>query len=139
MTSRIPLVYVAGPYRAATPWDVEKNVRRAETVAREIWQLGAAAVCPHSMNRFFDKSVPDDIALPAMLELLRRCDGVAALVPFTTSTGTLRELKEAAVLGLSIVAVTLDGSDVSFESRASLGNLIEELKAAPPRWSQEKR
>lgn len=36
----VKVVYIAGPFRAATPWLVEANVRRAEEVALAVWRLG---------------------------------------------------------------------------------------------------
>ena len=48
------LVYIAGPFRAPTPWGIEENVRHAERHAFEIAKLGAMPVCPHANTRHFD-------------------------------------------------------------------------------------
>ncbi len=32
------LLYVAGPYRAKSEWQLEQNIRNAEAVALELWQ-----------------------------------------------------------------------------------------------------
>src|SRR4051812_24706808 len=44
---RMKLIYIAGPYRAATEWQVVQNIRRAEALALAVWQSGAACICPH--------------------------------------------------------------------------------------------
>ncbi|MCG8435902.1 MAG: hypothetical protein MJA83_17910 [Gammaproteobacteria bacterium] len=40
------IVYIAGPFRAKTPWRVEQNIRKAESWALHVWKMGAVAVCP---------------------------------------------------------------------------------------------
>ena len=90
-----PLIYVAGPYRAPTAWQIEQNIRAAEEAALEIWQLGAGAICPHTMNRFFEGVAPDQVVLPAMIELLRRCDALLVLPGYEKSEGTCAEIRAA--------------------------------------------
>jgi hypothetical protein len=85
------VIYVAGPFRGKTPWDVERNVRRAEEIAYWVSCQGAVALCPHSMYRFFDKTLTDEFWLAATLELATRSD-VLFLVPgWTGSEGSLGE------------------------------------------------
>jgi hypothetical protein len=96
------LIYVAGPFRGPTPWDVEQNIRRAEAVALGIWEMGAAALCPHTNTRFFDKTATDKTYLDGTLEMLRRCDAVVMLQRYTRSQGALNEQFEAQRLGLPI-------------------------------------
>ena len=96
------LVYVAGPFRAATPWGVELNIRHAEALALEVCRLGAVGVCPHTMWRHFDKSLPDEFWLAAGLHLLDRCDAVVLGEGWRASRGTLREIERACLLGLHV-------------------------------------
>ena len=47
------LVYIAGPYRATTPWGIRCNIRNAEDLAAKVNEAGMAAVCPHSVYPLF--------------------------------------------------------------------------------------
>lgn len=100
--SRIPLVYVAGPFRASTPWEVEQNTRNAEGVAARVWLAGGAALCPHTNARFFDGLTDDDVFLRGDLEMLRRCDALVMAPGWEHSTGSLGEFSEAQRLGLPV-------------------------------------
>jgi hypothetical protein len=91
MAEAVKLVYIAGPFRATTPWAVEQNIRRAEELALEVWALGAVAVCPHTNSRFFDKLIPDKVFLDGYLTLLARCDAVLLTGSWETSEGTRNE------------------------------------------------
>lgn len=95
-------IYVAGPFRGAHAWAIEKNVRRAEEVAYLIWATGHVAICPHTNTRFFDGSLPDRIFLDGTLEMMRRCDGVIVLPNYKRSQGTLGEIAEAERLGMPV-------------------------------------
>ncbi len=93
------VIYVAGPFRAAHAWYIEKNVRRAEEVAYYIWASGHVAICPHTNTRYFDGSLPDRIFLDGTLEMMRRCDAVVVLPNYARSQGTRGEIAEAERLG----------------------------------------
>jgi len=95
-------VYIAGPYRADTPWDVEMNIRAAEGAALFVWLLGAVAVCPHSMTRFYNGCGTDEMWLEGLKELERRCDAVFLLDMWDLSEGTLAELEVADELNLPV-------------------------------------
>jgi hypothetical protein len=72
------MVYVAGPFRADTPWGVELHVRRAEERAYMLAARGVGYVCPHLNGRFFDKTATDEYWLEMTMEQMRRCDVVWA-------------------------------------------------------------
>jgi hypothetical protein len=91
----IPVVYIAGPYRAANTWEIEQNIRNAETLALDVLQLGAAAVCPHTNNRFFFGAISEDIALKTDLAVMLRCDAVMTVPFWMNSQGTIAEIEEA--------------------------------------------
>ncbi len=89
------VIYVAGPYRAESPWETEQNIRRAETVANWIWERGHVALCPHTNARYASALVPDANYLAGTMELMRRCDGVIVLPRWESSEGTCGEIMEA--------------------------------------------
>jgi len=96
------VVYIAGPFRGPTPWDIENNIRRAETLALEVWRLPAAALCPHCNTRFFQNAAPDNVWLDGDLEMLRRCDAVMLTPDWEKSGGARAEVEEAHRLGIPV-------------------------------------
>jgi len=107
-----PLVYVAGPYRAATSEGVRFNVDRAVSVAKHLLVLGYSALCPHTMMDGWqrDDELTDTHFLANGLELLRRCDAVFVFAVgiwregyWVVSEGTVAEAEEAARRGIPIV------------------------------------
>lgn len=99
---RLPVVYIAGPYRAPTPWRILRNIQRAREVSLAIWKLGAVALCPHANTALFDGEADDSVWLQGDLELLRRCDAVVTLREFALSFGAKAERDFAIALGLPI-------------------------------------
>lgn len=98
-----PLIYIAGPYRGETPWHVEQNIRAAEVAGLEVARLGAVPVIPHTMYRYFDKSLPDEFWLDATLHLLRACDAILMLPRWTESTGACAEREYAIRTGITVL------------------------------------
>lgn len=94
--------YIAGPFRAPTPWGVEQNVRRAEAVALDAWRAGLVALCPHLNSRPFEGACPDEVWLRGGIELLRRCDAVILVDGWERSSGTALEIKEAERLKIPV-------------------------------------
>jgi len=94
------IVYIAGPYRGETPWDVECNVRHAEELALRVAKAGAIPLCPHTMFRFFNKQCDDPFWLNGTLELLRRCDAIIMTDDWIQSEGAVGEYDEAKKLGM---------------------------------------
>ena len=107
------LVFIAGPYRGASAWEIEQNVRRAEALALEVWRLGAVAVCPHAMTRYYQDALPDDVWLRGMLELLGACHAVLLVPGWAESSGTRAEVARADTLGLHV-----------FQGLAALGSWL---------------
>lgn len=93
--SKIPVIYIIGPFRAPTPWDVECNVRRAEELGLLVAQLGAMPLIPHANIRFFQGLKSDSFWLEGTLELLRRCDACACVEGWENSQGSRAEIKAA--------------------------------------------
>jgi hypothetical protein len=85
------VVYVAGPFRGPDSWAIENNIRRAETLALEVWRLGAACVCPHTNTRFFQGAAPDNVWLDGDLAILGKCDALLMTPDWERSSGARAE------------------------------------------------
>ena len=96
------LVYVAGPFRGKSHWDVAVNIRSAETLALEVWRKGAAALCPHSNTAHFQDAAPDHVWLDGDIEMLKRCDAVVLTHDWRRSSGARAEVKVAIELGIPV-------------------------------------
>lgn len=93
-----PLIYIAGPFRADTPWSIEQNIRRAEEHGLLVAKLGGIPVIPHTMYRFYQNALPDEFWLEAGIALLHTCAAVAVCVGpdrAQQSFGTLGEIGQA--------------------------------------------
>jgi hypothetical protein len=121
------MVYVAGPFRADTPWEVELNVRRAEERAYMLAARGIGYVCPHLNGRFFDKTATDEYWLEMTKEQMRRCDVVWADVRMG-SEGTEGELAEARREELPVILGALDVDAVVVEVDKVAARRMEYLK-----------
>ena len=89
------VIYIAGPFRGSNSWEIEQNIRRAETLNLEVWRAGAVAICPHTNTRFFQGAAPDSVWLEGYLEVVRRCDALIYLFNSEDSSGTQTEIKAA--------------------------------------------
>jgi hypothetical protein len=97
-------IYVAGPYRATTEWQLVQNIRAAETVSLVLWSWGHAVFCPHKNTANFGGAlnIADDVWLYGGLEFLKCCSIVVVLPGWEKSTGTLLEIKTAEELGILV-------------------------------------
>lgn len=102
-----PVVYVGGPFRSRSDpysqWEQEQNIRRAETLALEVWQHGAAAIFPHGSTRYFQGALPDDVWLDGDLAILAKCDAVIFTPDWHRSQGAQAERTFAEVRGIPIL------------------------------------
>jgi hypothetical protein len=96
------LVYIAGPYRGASLWQVVQNIRRAEALALAVWRSGAACICPHKNTALFDGAAEDSIWLEGDLEMMRRCDGVLCTDDWQRSAGAREEVRIAREAGIAV-------------------------------------
>jgi nucleoside 2-deoxyribosyltransferase len=96
------VVYVAGPYRGRSAWEIEQNIRKAEELALEVWRSGAAAICPHANTRYFQGAAPDAVWLDGDLEILARCDAVILVDGWGMSEGTTAEIRFAKETGIPV-------------------------------------
>jgi hypothetical protein len=90
------VIYIAGPYRGPTAWDIECNVRAAEELGYEVFQLGAMPLIPHANTRFFHGQGTEAFWLAGTLELLRRADAVLVTPDWPRSEGARGEVADAA-------------------------------------------
>lgn len=99
--STVPLlIYIAGPYRGKTSWQVDENIQNARrwgvAVARAGAEHGGAyPVIPHSNTAHFDGEASDKLWLDGTLELMRRCDGVLLTGAWRNSVGASAEFEAA--------------------------------------------
>lgn len=96
-------IYIAGPFRGATPWEVEENIREAERLALRVAREGDCPVCPHTMWRHFDKALPDEFWLQAALLLMNTCEGLRVVGGYERSSGTKREIELAREAGMDVL------------------------------------
>lgn len=102
------VVYVAGRFTAATPWETEQNVRRAEAVGLEVAQLGAAPMIPHSNTRFFVGTVNPEFWYAATLALLLKSDAVVMVPGWEASKGATAEMAAAVAAGIPVFHRLID-------------------------------
>lgn len=92
------LFYIAGPFRAPIPWQVEGNIREAEALGLLVAQAGGVPIIPHSMYRYFDKALPDEFWIEATRRQLERCDALVLHPSWQRSTGSKAERELASEL-----------------------------------------
>ena len=114
------LVYLAGPYRATTEWELLGNIRRAEALALEVWRLGAACICPHKNTAFLGGACDDAIWLAGDLEMLRRCDAVICTADWQRSAGSRDEVAMAKKLAIPVFS-TIEELQIWLANSASPG------------------
>ena len=85
------VIYVAGAFTAPTPWDIEKNVRKAEEVGFMVAQVGAMPLIPHANTRFFHGQQTPQYWYDGTMELLKRCDAVIMVPGWEKSRGSVVE------------------------------------------------
>ena len=98
------IVYIAGPYRADTVFDVQKNIHKALAMARALVRQvpGVGFLCPHANSALMDGSMPDEYWLDMTAELLTRCDCVLLCSRYWESEGATAEMKLAKSLGMLV-------------------------------------
>lgn len=88
--------YIAGPYRAKHPYQVDLNIMNAKIVGIEIALLGLFPIIPHVNTAHMDGIQDDHFWLMGTLELLRRTADVLILISgWAESAGVQMELDEA--------------------------------------------
>jgi hypothetical protein len=97
------IIYIAGPFRADTAWEIEQNVRRAEEHAAMLVRTFAVMpMIPHANTRYFHGLGEDSFWLEGTLELMRRCDAIYLCPGWEFSTGSKGERAEAERLSMPV-------------------------------------
>ncbi len=105
-TSMIPVIYIAGKYRADDPYDtyqLYENIEKARRLGVEVIKLNAMPLIPHCNTSFMEGLNTADFFIDGTKELMRRCDAVLIQTEnWETSTGTKGEIEEANRLGIPV-------------------------------------
>jgi hypothetical protein len=102
------IAYVAGPYRGKSKIKIINrlqvicNIIRAREVAKELWRLGYAVICPHSNTALFDGVVPDETVMQGDITILAKCDLVVLAANWEKSGGTRDEIIFAKHSGIPV-------------------------------------
>lgn len=96
----IPYIYVAGPYRGANTFEIDRNIHHARRWGAFLVKAGAYPMIPHSNTAHFDGLATDAVFLEGTLEAMRRCDGVLFIPGWVRSSGSRGENVEARRLGI---------------------------------------
>lgn len=105
-----PLIYVAGPYRAATRDDIARNIDAARVIGISAASIGWFPVIPHANTAHMELDLPDlgdEFWLRGTLAMMERCDAVVLVPGWQNSAGTLGEIARADELRIPIFR-TLD-------------------------------
>jgi len=107
LNSKIPIIYVAGPYRAANADGIQRNIDKARAVGLRLPAFGWIPLIPHSNLAHFDSDcpLPDEFWLDGTMELMRRCDAVLMMDGWESSSGAIAERDEALRLGMQVFTV----------------------------------
>jgi len=88
------VIYVAGPFRAPTQWEIAENIREAERIGLLVARAGAMPLIPHANTAHFHGQLDADFWLNGTMELLRRCDAAVFIPGWKSSAGSLAEHDE---------------------------------------------
>lgn len=108
--SQMPLVYVAGAYRANTEEGEAANIHQAALYATYAWNHGYAVISPHLNTKPCWDISPHPLGHEAYirgdLRMLRGCDELHVLPGWENSSGTKQEIALAIKLNIKIVYIT---------------------------------
>ena len=93
------VIYVAGPYRAKTKEQRDKNIIEASKLGVKVWEIGMVPIVPHNNCRKFEDytdKVTDETYLNGGLALMHRCDAILVVENnWIKSEGTRIEILHA--------------------------------------------
>jgi hypothetical protein len=120
----MPMVYIAGPYRAparfvghlARKCAVDANIATVGYFGRLVADAGGVPLVPHAVGHLVDgqsRPMPDDYWLRATLEMMLRCDAVLLVPGWRASVGSCNERDAAVKANLHIL--DLDGEPRQYQ------------------------
>lgn len=86
------LVAIIGPFRAPTPEGIATNIATADALARQVWQLGAFAQCPHVLTGAYYGLLPESRFLAGHLAMLAHMDAGITVTGWEGSEGSRAEV-----------------------------------------------
>lgn len=101
--SKMLLIYVAGPYRAPTVWETDKNIHNARVWGAALAKHNVYPVIPHSNMGHMEGAADDSLWLTGALELLSRCDGAIFIPGWSRSRGAGTEYEVAISNRISVL------------------------------------
>lgn len=97
------VAFVSGPYRSVTHDAVYQNQQSARAVARDLWAVEFAAICPHLNSAWFSDGSSENRFLNGYCEILKRCDLVVTAPGWGGSLGAIAEVEVAKANGIPVV------------------------------------
>lgn len=94
------IAFVSGPYTGNTKEEISRNIKQAEIVAKELWKIGYATICPHKNSGFFKGN--RDIFLSGYMEILKICHIIVMISNWVDSTGAKKEWIQSKIWGIPI-------------------------------------
>jgi hypothetical protein len=96
------LIYIAGPYSAATTDEIEINCQNAWRRGRDAALAGGFPVVPHMSSMHLHDRCSLQFWLDGTMLLMRACDAVLLIKGWERSFGTKREVLDALDRGLPV-------------------------------------
>lgn len=102
------VIYVSGPMRAPTFWDVQQNCMHLKEVGFKLIKEGWNAIVPIWFGYFLTEEdwrnieYFEDLIVGSDCEVVKRCNAIYMCKGWKNSRGAMKELKIAKEMGLEI-------------------------------------
>lgn len=90
------IIYICSPYRAENEETLNRNIKYAKELTREVLLRGDAAITVHLyMTQCLSEKITEErnVGLAAGMDILRRCDGIVVGERFGISEGMSQEIQ----------------------------------------------
>lgn len=98
--TRLPVVYIAGPFRADDHWQMYKHRFRALAAGIAVAEAGGVPLIPHTNTGDLHGTMTNDFWLVACQELLTRCDAAFFTAGWRDSEDARGEWEVAREMGI---------------------------------------
>ena len=96
-------VYVAGKYNDVSKKEIEKNIRKAETVAKKIASEGIFVYVPHMATAHWDNVNSYEYFTDLHMDFVKNwATDILVIEGWKNSKGTITEIRIAEEMGLNI-------------------------------------